>query len=78
LFRLCNLAKYYESKNKRHRPKILCGSQKRAKAEKNEAEKERCLGQEFSKTTTENKKALEVSRHSENGSCGLQHTPNCI
>jgi len=65
LFRFRNLAKYHESKNKRLRLKILCGSQKRAKAKKSEAEKERCFGQEFGKTTIENpRKALEESHHS--------------
>jgi len=29
---VCNLAKYYESKTKRHRPKILSGSQRRSQA----------------------------------------------
>jgi len=29
----CNEAKYFESRTKRHRPKILSGSQKRPKAE---------------------------------------------
>ena len=64
LFRFRRLAKYHESKNKRHRSKILCGSQKRAKGKKADAEKGRCFGQEFGKTTIENpRKALEESHH---------------
>jgi len=74
LFRF-RLAKYHESKNKRHRPNILCGSQKRAKAKKAGAG---VRWTRISKTTIETKKALEESHHSENGSCGLQHTPYCI
>jgi len=79
LLRSCNLAKCHESKTKRHRPKILCDSQQRARAKKAEAEKEKCVGHEFSGTTIGNpEKALEESHFSENGSRALQHTSNCI
>jgi len=56
LFWFCNLAKYHESKTKGQRPKILCGSQTRAKAKakKAETEKGRCVGQEFNRNTIEN------------------------
>jgi len=47
---VCNEAKYYESKTKRHRPKILGGNEKRpeAKAKTDRSIKtERCVGQVF-------------------------------
>jgi len=44
-----------------------------------EAEKRRCVGKEFNRTTIENpEKALEELHHNENVSRALQHTSNCI
>jgi len=47
---VCNEAKYYESKTKRHRPKILGGNEKRPKAKEKtdrSIKKESCVGQVF-------------------------------
>jgi len=67
----CNSHKYHESKTKRHRLKMLSGSQKRAKArtKKAKAEKEKStLNKYFNRTTSKNaQKALEEPRHSEDG-----------
>jgi len=61
-----------------HRPrdigrKYYVAVKRGLKLKKAEAEKEKCIGLEFSRTTIENpKKALEESQHSENGSPTLQ------
>ena len=63
LLRFCNLAKYHESKTKRHRPKILCGNQKKDKdkTKQAEAENKMCVGQEFSRTAIENPNSRRVT-----------------
>jgi len=48
------------------------------KLKKPKHKKRGALDKNLAKLLKKIKKALEDSHHSENGSCGLQHTPNCI
>jgi len=75
LFRFCNLAKYHESKNKIY----YVAFKRELKLKKRRSRKRAVRWTRIHQNShRKQKKTLEESHHGENGSCGLQHTPNCI